>query len=104
MPVTTTVYRWLLKHEQFRQSYVGARKLQADHLAEEILEIADNAANGDGNRDALNIAKLRIDARKWLAGQLRPKKYGDENDFEQSADSTDTAPALNVIIESNSKT
>lgn len=67
-----------------------AREDQADTLADEILEIADESENdtyevdlGDGviiqkeNREVVNRSRLRVDARKWVAAKLKPKKYGD---------------------------
>ena len=91
MPGQTTVYRWLAAYEEFRKQYAHAREMQADTIFDEILDIADDASNDwmerkDGNSEdsawALNgdhvrRSQLRIDARKWMAGKLRPKKYGE---------------------------
>src|SRR4051812_34483135 len=56
MPDKATVFRWLAddKYREFRDHYVRAREAQADYLAEEILEIADDGKNDtyvdeDGN-------------------------------------------------------
>lgn len=73
MPNRATVMRWLALHADFRDQYARAREAQADLLADEISEIAD-AAKDDVN---VQSARLRIDARKWLAGKLRPKVYGE---------------------------
>lgn len=87
MPGQTTVYRWLMEREDFREQYACARELQADTLFDEILDIADDGSNdfvadGDGgeavNHEHIQRSKLRIDSRKWMAGKLRPKKYGDK--------------------------
>lgn len=32
------------------------------------------------NGDAVQRSKLRVDARKWVAAKLKPKKYGDKID------------------------
>jgi hypothetical protein len=65
---------------------VRAREEQADKLFREIIEIADDASGdyvttSDGKRivDHENIqrSRLRVDARKWAAARLAPKKYGD---------------------------
>ena len=65
---------------------VRAREEQADKLFREIIEIADDASGdyvttSDGKRivDHENIqrSRLRVDARKWSAARLAPKKYGD---------------------------
>lgn len=93
MPTKTTVFRWLLddRYTEFRDQYARAREAQADSLVDEMLDIADDATNDwmerrddEGgnlgwkeNGDAIQRSKLRIDARKWMAGKLQPKKYGD---------------------------
>ena len=70
MPSTSMVYRWLDAHEDFRDKYARAREMQADLMAAQTVTIADEA------QDA-NLARLRVDARKWYASKLQPKKYGD---------------------------
>jgi hypothetical protein len=89
MPHKATVCRWLALHEDFRTRYALAHDWQAELLAEEILEIADDASKDwklierDGevrwvlDQDNIQRARLRIDARKWMLARLAPKKYGD---------------------------
>jgi hypothetical protein len=91
MPDRTTVYDWLLRHEEFANQYTRAREEQADTLADEIIAIADEQpeiiAVVDKKTGALIEHKLdgaflqwqknRIEARKWTAMKLKPKKYGD---------------------------
>ena len=78
-----TVCRWIRQNPKFRNQYAKAKRWQARFAAEEILEIADDTSNdvtGElkmPNMVAVNRAKLRIDARKWVAAKLLPKKYGD---------------------------
>jgi hypothetical protein len=84
-----TVYKWLDSNEEFRHQYARAKEAQADMLAEEMLEIADDSANDtiDGeygpmeNKEWVNRSKLRVDTRKWIASKLKPKKYGDKLDL-----------------------
>lgn len=83
MPGQTTVYRWLNDNEEFRKQYAHARERQADFYAEEIIEIADQpnvrtTADGETVASDPQRDRLRVDARKWLAGKLAPKKYGDK--------------------------
>lgn len=86
MPHAATVCRWLGDNEAFREQYAHARDAQADTLADEILDIADDGSNdfmGEDekyNGDAVQRSKLRVDARKWLASKLKPKKYGEKID------------------------
>ena len=83
MPSKTTVFRWLRQFDSFRDQYARAREAQADAIADEILDIADDGSNdfmGEDekyNGDAVQRSRLRVDARKWFAGKLAPKKYGD---------------------------
>ena len=77
MPSRATVFQWLVDNEDFQRAMRFARDIQADTLADEILEIADT--DPDPQR-----AKLRVDARMWFAGKLRPKKYGNRPEEEAS--------------------
>jgi hypothetical protein len=79
-------------HPEFQDQYAHAREAQADAIFDDILEIADDGRNdwmekkdseGENigwreNGEALRRSALRVDARKWMAGKLRPKKYGDK--------------------------
>lgn len=92
MPSKTTVLHWLNERQEFLAQYVRAREAQADHFAEEILDIADNAANdfmlrqqGEGvvvvvDHDHIARSRLRVDSRKWLMSKMAPKKYGERID------------------------
>jgi hypothetical protein len=90
MPAQSTVYEWLLRHPDFAEQYTRAREEQADTLADEIIHIADEQPEivvvtdktGKVIEHKLDGAflqwqKNRIEARKWTAMKLKPKKYGD---------------------------
>jgi hypothetical protein len=77
MPSVETVRVWLIEDHEFSVQYARAREEQADYYADEIIDIADAA------KDA-NLARLQIDARKWKASKLQPKKYGDKIDLNHS--------------------
>ena len=85
LPSMTTVFRWLNESPEFREQYARAREAQAEGCADEIVAIADGkdefqSVKEDGQvtvRDH-NRDRLRIDARKWVAAKLLPKKYGDK--------------------------
>ena len=62
-------YAWLDQEEGRRQRYQEARQAYADQIAEEVIDIADGAIDA---HDA-TVRKLRIDARKWVAGNLSPQ-------------------------------
>lgn len=76
MPARVNVFRWLEGDEALRNQYARAREHQADHEFDEIKAIADLASVED-----VQVARLRVDTRKWRAGKLRPKVYGDKVDL-----------------------
>lgn len=100
MPDRSTVHKWLSENDIFSDQYARAKDTQADTLADDIVAISDEAKD----RDSAAAAKVRVDARKWVAAKLKPKKYGDKLDLDanltgnltiqtvdySSADSTDT--------------
>jgi hypothetical protein len=75
MPSQPAVFRWLAANDTFRKQYAHARETQADAIFDEILDIADEAT------DDVQRSRLRVDARKWMAGKLKPKVYGDKVDL-----------------------
>lgn len=85
MPVQSTVYLWLSRFNEFSEMYTKAREDQADTLADEIQAIADaepkvifdDAGNAKYDSAHINWMRLRMDARKWVAAKLKPRKYGD---------------------------
>jgi hypothetical protein len=91
MPDKATVFRWLEAHPAFRDQYARGRVFQAESIFDEALDIADDGSNdyvtktnGDGstyqqvNTEHIQRSRLRIDTRKWMAGKLAPKKYGEK--------------------------
>lgn len=93
MPNASTVYLWMIKDEEFSKRYARAREDQAETLADELLAIADETPDlepvydKDGNLVEMRLhaayvtwQKNRVDARKWVASKLKPKKYGDKVD------------------------
>jgi hypothetical protein len=78
-PSYSTVLVMLEKHSDFSGRYARARGDQADRFAMEIVDIADSC-------DDPAKARLQIDARKWVASKMLPKKYGDKIDLEHSGE------------------
>lgn len=113
MPSKSTVFRWLDSNPTFRDQYARAREFQADTMADEMQDIADDGSNDwmekhdkDGNAigwqlngEHVQRSKLRIDTRKWNASKLKPKKYGDKITNEVTgADGKDLIPVVNLTI------
>ena len=72
----STFYRWLNEDEKrggsLREEYARAREDQAETLADRLIATAADPSI-DHNR-----ARLIVDAQKWVASKLKPKKYGDK--------------------------
>lgn len=110
MPEKSTINLWRYKYPEFSSQYAQAKLKQADLLAEEMLDIADDGTNdwmqsfGESgetiykqNGEHVNRSRLRIDTRKFLAAKLLPKQYGDA----ARDDSGNKSPVLVVYTEKN---
>jgi hypothetical protein len=117
MPTYATVMNWLWKESDFKKGflerYETAREQQAECLADELIDIADDGTNDymektrkDGSKfivvDGENIqrSRLRADTRKWIAAKLRPKKYGDSSQLKLT-DGEGTGSAIFKVIYEN---
>lgn len=91
MPCVATIFNWFRSQPKFLEQYEKSKEEQADALAEEMLDIADDGTNDwmervddEGaivgyriNGEHVQRSRLRLDTRKWIASKLKPKKYGD---------------------------
>lgn len=100
LPEMTTVIRWLAdpRFRPFRLQYALACEMRADKYFDESLDLADKPLVGkkikrkigkDGKAlkevetgDNVERSRLQIDTRKWAAGKLSPKKYGEKMTLE----------------------
>jgi hypothetical protein len=85
LPSRTTIYRWNADNENFRNQYTKARAEQADYYAELIVD------ESYSSHDAA-IGRLRVDALKWAASKMAPKKYGEKIEI-------DTAQPLTLAFQ-----
>lgn len=96
LPDKVTINRWRYRVSSFRTQYALAKVEQADILAEECLEIADDdscdtkidAVSGNEvcNTEFIARSRLRIDTRKWLASKLLPRQYGQAAEEDKQTD------------------
>ncbi len=91
------VFRWLASDEPacvaFRDQYARAKEFGIEALADDVLEVADDARNDwmerngpddrgwVANGEHIQRSRLRVDSRKWILSKLAPKKYGDKLDM-----------------------
>jgi hypothetical protein len=82
-----TFYGWLQDDVDLMNIYTRAREAQADYLADEIISISDHSDEDHTAFTGANVVqrdKLRVEARKWIAAKLKPKKYGDKVEIESN--------------------
>lgn len=91
---SATFYDWLDKNEDNKKQYARAREAQADLLVEEMIDLSDDKT-GDilqtdigqqGNNANVARSKLQVETRKWISGKLKPKKYGDKVEVENTGE------------------
>lgn len=82
MPSYSAVCKWLLEHEEFVEMYARAKDDCADYMADDIVRLSDERPpldqNGKHDSAWVQWQRNRIDARKWTAAKLKPRKYGDK--------------------------
>jgi hypothetical protein len=66
-------YKWIDKDAKRGELLARARTRGGRSLAEQTLEIADAATPQEAQ-----VAKLRVDTRRWLASKQAPDEYGDK--------------------------
>jgi dTDP-4-dehydrorhamnose reductase len=99
MPARRTVYYWLRTNEEFATAYELAREMRADLLADEVVKISDTEDPAK--------ARVQIDARRWAASKLNPRRYGERQDRFQDGPTISitfdlagpsTAPSLSSVV------
>ena len=91
MPARSTVHLWEVNNvDGFSDRYARAQFIRVLEMADETLDIADNASNdwmatndpeNSGfklNGEAVARSRLRVDTRKWMSSKLAPKLFGDK--------------------------
>jgi hypothetical protein len=112
LPDKSTINLWRYQHSEFSAQYAQAKLVQADLLAEEMLDIADDGTNDwmtsfgdDGeigyklNGDHVQRSRLRIDTRKFLAAKLLPKQYGDKIDEKRQDDKSIVEMLIDKLVD-----
>jgi hypothetical protein len=103
-PSGRTVRRWLKQIPRFRPLYAQAKQIQAERMADEMLEVAYDSSHdwrvivGVGGvekiafvPEAVNRSRLKIDTLKWQTEVLSPDKYNNKNLKHEDSLSKDSA-------------
>ncbi len=117
MPSSGTVRLWATENrEGFAARYSRARETGCHDLADQLLEIADDA-RGDwivrrraGGKTELVIdhehisrCRLRVNARNWLLSRMLPRIFGDRPDPSARHESSDDIAALMKAIDGRTR-
>ena len=93
-PNADTWYRWMYKIDGLSDRYTRAKSISSEFHADQILAIADEADN-----QTFQVARLQIDARKWVASKLVPNKYGEKSQIDHtSSDESMKAPTVIRLV------
>ena len=103
MPSPAAVLEWRDSRPTFAERYARAREIAIQHLADELLTIADDGSNdwmeretASGtivvlNQEHVQRSRLRVDTRKWLLSKLKPSLYGDRIEVAQEKETPKAA-------------
>lgn len=109
IPHIATVLRWINDRPEFCEQYARAREARADMFAEDMIHIADTPqigrkveTEGEGEdarikvieADMIEHRRLQVDARKWNAARMAPKKYGDKTETTVKGDPMAPVPLI----------
>ena len=70
-----TVWSAIMSNEKRRATYEDAKMSRAHYHASKIEEILEDVETG---KIEPNVARVSIDARKWLAAKMYPKFFSDK--------------------------
>lgn len=73
MPSEPSFYRKMMADPEFERTITRAREVAQEPETEKLKDIADGATP-----ETVNVAKLQIWTRMWIASKKAPKKYGDK--------------------------
>ncbi len=110
MPPRSSVYAYLSKRGdenlEFRQRYIEAFEMRRWHLADEILDIADDTSGdwerrtnerGEAydvvNHDAITARTLRVKSRMWMLERIVPNSWG-----KNTKEVVDHAPSSGFVV------
>jgi len=105
MPHISTVLDWVNRRPEFAEQYARAREARADMLVEDMLHIADTPQEGTVTKetekgtfvttgDMIEHRRLQVDARKWNAARMAPKKYGNKSETTLKGDPLAPVPLI----------
>ena len=87
-PDRSNIFIWRRRHEEFRDKYTKAKEDQTEVSVEYMQELMNEPHKYQDLETGLMkldvpMLRLKMDAIKWQAAKLKPKKYGETKVQEQ---------------------
>lgn len=97
MPNRKTFFEWVDNDEVKRNQYARAMDERAESKFESIEddyleEPQRDLETGKIDTGWVQLQRLKIDAKKWELGKLKPKKYGDKLDITSDGEKINQTP------------
>jgi len=80
-PDVTTVCRWIVRHDEFRQQYAQAREAAGYAHGDGVIEVVELLR--EGGLDA-QTAKAMMDGLKWAAERMAPKAHSPRQEVDHT--------------------
>jgi hypothetical protein len=91
------LHSWVMRDPLLQERYDEARKIQAEVMLDEMIEISNDGAN-DTYIDARGVARtdfdvvqrsrLRLEQRRWQMSKVNPHRFGDKLAVDQKVETT----------------
>lgn len=95
-PDVTTVCRWIVRHDEFRQQYAQAREAAGYAHGDGVIEVVEMLR--EGTLDA-QTAKAMMDGLKWAAERMAPKAHSARQEIDhRSGDGSMATPTRIEIV------
>lgn len=88
-PDRANIFLWLRKYPEFRDKYTKAKEDQVEVSVEYMQELMNEPHKWIDEETGVqkldhNMMRMKMDAIKWQASKLKPKKFGDAKEQETS--------------------
>jgi hypothetical protein len=98
-PDVTTVCRWIVRHDEFRQHYTQAREAAGYAHGDGVIEVVELLRAGTVDPQQ---GRAMMDGLKWAAERMAPKAHSPRQDINHQSDDRSMSPPTRIIIEAAS--
>lgn len=94
-PDMSTVCRWIIRHNEFRNQYTQAREAAGFAHGDGVVEVVELVR--DGTVDP-QTAKAMMDGLKWAAERMAPKAHSAKQDINHTSDDGSMSPSRIELV------